>query len=358
MKTDNIIQHTEYKRDLSILVVCSSSDGLDYILKLLNSTNQNYYINTAKTVEKTVALIKETYWDTIIIDLSIPYSIGGKPDSKNGLDAIGLLIEEFKITTPIISLTENDALSDAVLDQGAYYFLKKPVKEKHLLSIVRNSTKFQMSGFDGLTGLLNRTTFEERLKSEFERIKRKNKKIDAKSKKLIYSKTPKSFLSLIFIDGDNFKEINDTYNHLVGDQVLKKIGTSFIDESLYKRLDSDEYVWKDLIRPYDIAARFGGDEFSIFLPETGHESAIAVANRIRDRFNKFDLSEILGEKNIISNINKITLSIGIATYPAPNNVDNYLDLISHADNAMFASKVNRKGEIYGYNSKGSVTRLA
>lgn len=349
----------ENLRDISILIIDDDPLILNTVSKILKKSNPHYYIETAQNISDAYALIRKTYWDTILLDLSIPYNPKDEPETFYGLKALDELLNEHGITAPIIAITgyNDDDLSDTVLDKGAYYFLNKPLKPKSIAAIVKNATRFKMSGFDGLTGLLNRKTFEERLKSEFERVKRKNKELDGYSDELDNGSLQQSSLSLIFIDGDNFKLVNDTYNHMVGDQVLKKIGNAFVDDNLYRQVDENGKNFRYIIRPYDIAARFGGDEFSIFLPETNHKSALVVAKRIRDLFQDYDISDIVGENGFSETTIKISLSIGIASYPSPNFVDSHTDLISLADTAMYASKEERKGYIYGYNSAGILTRL-
>ena len=342
------------KRDISILIVDDDALVLKTITKILENSDEQYFIETANCVEALFDYAGKTYWDTILLDLSLPYHDGGNPNPQNGLLALDLLKSEYNVTTPIIAITGyNDIeLSDIVLDKGAYYFLNKPVRPKYLSAIVKNSTRFQMSGYDGLTGLLNKKTFEERLKSEFERTFRKNQ---VKELKINGNKTGNgtvSSVSLIYIDGDNFKEINDAYNHLIGDMVLKKISSSFIDERVYKPISSQGQEYKFILRPYDLAARVGGDEFCLFLPETNHQNAITVARRIRDVLRNIDLSNILPSGELLARLPGISVSIGVATYPQPNSVLKHEELITCADYAMYGSKVERKGHIFGYDSQG------
>ncbi|MCU0846401.1 MAG: diguanylate cyclase [Spirochaetes bacterium] len=336
----------ENLRDQNILIVDDDEAILKIISKILKASNPNYYIQTSKCVAETIELVKKTYWDTILLDLSIPFNENEAPDTKNGLYVMDILATELKLNTPIIAITghNDDDLSDRLLDKGAYYFLNKPLRAKSLSAIVKNATKFQMSGFDGLTGLLNRRTFEERLKTEFERVIRKNSIVEG------------SHLSIIFFDGDNFKEINDKFNHLIGDQFLKKISSSFVDDSLYRFLDGNPQATNYIIRPYDIAARFGGDEFTIFLPETDHKNALVVARRIKKMLKEYDIAEIIGDSSQVD-FKGISLSIGIATYPFPNKVIDHIELISCADHAMYASKEKRIGEIFGYDAEGKILKL-
>lgn len=339
------------KRDISILIVDDDDMVLKTIAKILERSDDNYFIQTARTVERLHDLVSKTYWDTILLDLSLPYHEGDTPDPKHGIHALEMLKGEFNITTPVIAITGYNEieLSDIVLDKGAYYFLNKPVRAKYLSAIVKNSTKFQMSGFDGLTGLLTRRRFEERLKSEFERVRRKN--IGRETSK---NGSSPSYLSLIYIDADDFKRINDTYNHLAGDMVLKKISGSFIDENVYKPIAGNGQADKYILRPYDLAARFGGDEFCIFLPETDNVGVITVARRIREMLKNIDISEIVDAETTGPLARGISVSIGVATYPRPNNAADYMELIASADNAMYNSKIEKKGEIFGYNDAGAI----
>ncbi len=347
------------ERDISVLIVDDEDIVLDTIEKILHASNPKYFIKTAKNVEDALDLVQKTYWDTILLDLTLPKKRGDVPNGDNGLYLLDILNKELKITPPIIAMTGygDDDLSDIVLDKGAYYFLNKPVKAKSLSVIVKNATRLQQAGFDGLTGLLNRKTFEERLKIEFERVKRKNEKTHSRQKKHTDQFQAISYLSLLFFDGDNFKRINDTYNHLIGDQVLKRISSLFMDEALYKHIHNNKQNYVNIIRPYDIASRFGGDEFSIFLPETNHHNASIIAKRIRIMLKDLNMAEIVGLDEVKPDIKGISLSIGIATFPQPNYVENHKELIDLADSAMYVSKGKRKGEIFGYNSKGEIIQF-
>jgi len=163
---------------------------------------------------------------------------------------------------------------------------------------------------DPLTGLLNRRYFEERIAEEMERSRR--------------HKEP---FSLIIMDIDNFKDFNDSYGHLAGDEALRCTG----------------HTVRKSIRIIDIAARYGGEEFAIILPTTGKEDAIIIGERIRDEVEK--MCFYVKEKTLIAHL---TVSIGIATFP--DDASGLEDLIDKADKALYTAKRKGKNRVEIYTS--------
>jgi diguanylate cyclase (GGDEF)-like protein len=164
-------------------------------------------------------------------------------------------------------------------------------KQKHL---------FGLAHFDQLTGLPNRTLLLDRLNQAISVSNRASRAI-----------------SLLFIDLDGFKPVNDTYGHGVGDKLLKEVAI---------RLQS-------CLREGDTAARLGGDEFVVILLESDIDRAITVAHRI---LGTLRVPYEFGKKTISS----ISGSIGIAEYP--NHADELDSLLTAADNAMYAAKKSGK----------------
>jgi diguanylate cyclase (GGDEF)-like protein len=149
---------------------------------------------------------------------------------------------------------------------------------------------------DGLTGLFNHRHFQERVAEELSRLQR-------------FSNP----LSLLMLDIDYFKKINDTYGHPVGDSVLKEVAR----------------IIKKTIRNIDVAARYGGEEFAVILIETGAKGAMKMAERLRKTILNARFSS---EKKEFS----ITVSIGISTFPEGGTHKE--DLIENADNALYHAK--------------------
>lgn len=153
---------------------------------------------------------------------------------------------------------------------------------------------------DALTGLYNRRYFEESLAKEVQRAKRQQQPF-----------------SIIGIDLDYLKKINDTYGHFYGDIAIKTIAD----------------VLKSNARSVDVPARIGGEEFNILLPGIGSEGAMVAAERIRKSIERMD----------IETIGHITGSLGVATYF--EHTDNVEELLELTDQAMYASKRNGRNRV-------------
>lgn len=161
----------------------------------------------------------------------------------------------------------------------------------------------QLSIYDALTESYNRRYFLMRFLEEFERAKK-------------FSLN----LSFLMIDIDNFKNINDTYGHLVGDAVLKEIAK----------------IIRQNMREIDSLSRFGGEEFSVILPETDKMSAIVVGERIRSRISQQIIKAFDETLNV-------TMSIGISNFPH-NTL--YSDvLMETADKALYQAKTTGKNKV-------------
>ncbi|HEU4686526.1 MAG TPA: GGDEF domain-containing protein [Nitrospira sp.] len=132
-------------------------------------------------------------------------------------------------------------------------------------------------------------------------------------------------LSLLFIDLDNFKQINDVYGHTTGDQVLREIGWL---------LDSQQGPGRGIARASDFAARYGGEEFALILPDTSMDGALSAAERLRHRVTTLTM---LPELSALSTPPfSLTCSVGVASFPI--HADNPTDLVVAADTAVYAAK--------------------
>jgi diguanylate cyclase (GGDEF)-like protein len=164
----------------------------------------------------------------------------------------------------------------------------------------------QMATTDGLTGLTNHRSFQERAAQIVERCARLGKKV-----------------SVILTDIDKFKNVNDTYGHPVGDQVIKRVAA----------------VLGANVRKIDLVARYGGEEFCLVLEESDGEGARQLAERIRA---DMESQQFQTEKGPF----KATLSLGVATFPADGR--DKQALIDHADQALYAAKRSGRNRVVLY----------
>lgn len=265
---------------------------------------------------KTVKMMKP---DIILLDVILP-----------GLDGYEvcrwLKLDENARGIPVIMLTVKKELSDKIsgLQIGADDYLPKPYNELELNARIYASLRTKalqdelrmknkqleellgkveyMAITDALTGLYNRRRFHDVLSKEFERSTR-------------YANP----VSLIMLDIDHFKKVNDNYGHQTGDTVLREVG-NIITAS---------------IRDIDIASRFGGEEFMVVLPNTEKENAKVGAERMRAAIAQHIFPEIEGP---------ITVSIGVAGLPDPA-LANEDRLVRCADYALYRAKQNGRNRI-------------
>jgi diguanylate cyclase (GGDEF)-like protein len=171
----------------------------------------------------------------------------------------------------------------------------------HLIYPLRNALMYEAvvraSGKDTLTGLGNRATLETTLDREFAAANRHEEA-----------------LSIIMLDVDNFKAVNDQHGHLAGDEVLRRLAEMISDE----------------IRDCDIAFRYGGEEFIIVLAKTDLTGAMLLAERLRKRAHRCKTK--VGEDTI-----QVTVSLGVTTL---EQGDTQTRLIRRADTALYRSKSN------------------
>ncbi|MBI5640743.1 MAG: diguanylate cyclase [Nitrospirae bacterium] len=281
--------------------------------------NNGYDVLWAQDGVSAIKTVKTERPDIVLLDVILP-----------GLDGYEvcrwLKMEESTKGIPVIMLTVKKELSDKIsgLQIGADDYLPKPYNELELNARIYASLRTKalqdelrmknrqleellgkvehMAITDALTGLYNRRRFHDVLTKEFERARR-------------YA-TP---FSLVMLDVDHFKKVNDTYGHHVGDVVLKEVA-NIIPQS---------------IREVDTAARYGGEEFMIILPNTEKERAVHVAERMRESI----------AVNTFQGVGcPVTVSIGLCGLP-DDILDNEDRLLLCADFAMYRAKQNGRNRV-------------
>jgi len=179
---------------------------------------------------------------------------------------------------------------------------------------IENSQLFeiavQKSHKDSLTDLWNHGYFQDTLLKELKKAQNKNEK-----------------LSLLMIDIDNFKLLNDTYGHQNGDTVIRELAS----------------ILKDSFREMDYICRYGGEEFSIILTKANREKAFDIAERMREAIMSHTFVNFNPDHNI-----KVTVSIGLATFP--DDAGDHEELIEKADRSMYIAKMGGKNQTIIYDN--------
>ncbi len=264
----------------------------------------------ASSAEEAIDLLKKNNIQVVITDIMLP--------GMGGLELTKLIKRKFSTDVIVMTGYSGDYSYEEAINMGASDFVIKPVRLEELLlrlkrvlkereltqERVRMMEKLQRLAItDGLTKLHNSRSFYSQLEVEVDRFNR--------------YKHP---LSLLLLDIDHFKEYNDNYGHLEGDKVLVRISQ----------------LIKACLRKLDTAYRYGGEEFTVILPETSGEEAVLVAERIRKTIQtekfKPESAKELG----------ITISIGVAQYAAEEQLSTF---IQRADKAMYHSKQQGRNRV-------------
>jgi diguanylate cyclase (GGDEF)-like protein len=298
----------------SLLVIDDSPVARQEILRILQKTDLfRNYCEAGGVLEGFKAVLARPM-DVVICDLEMP--------EMDGLKFLSLMNGRRDLRDiPVILLTGREDAESKIrgLEQGASDYVTKPFDPGELVARVKVQLKVKMlqdrlkesnrrlkelSYTDPLTGLCNRRSLMEKLQKELQRSDRTG-----------------APLALVMADLDHFKKINDTYGHQEGDQVLR---------------DMAELLRRNL-RPYDTAARFGGEEFALVLPDCTHPEAIQAAERIRAAVSELPFGLDRQETGL-------TISLGVAVYPQERirTVDN---LIREADWALYRAKGGGRNQV-------------
>jgi diguanylate cyclase (GGDEF)-like protein len=282
---------------------------------LLNSLGDFLEIAGFRSVSVTNAeaaleLIQQNGFEIIIIDIVLP--------GMNGLELTGAIKKKHDVDVILMTGYQADHSYEMAIHSGASDFVIKPFRYEEILLRIRRVLRERelnrernrimeklktLATTDGLTKLFNSRHFYNQLQLEVDRTLR-------------YAHP----LSLLFIDIDNFKEYNDRYGHLEGDKVLARLGE----------------IIKSCLRKMDSAYRYGGEEFTVILPETGAEEARVVAERIRSAIERESFRVETGQTG------KVTVSIGVTEYQSPESITEF---IKRSDKAMYDAKDHGRNRV-------------
>ncbi len=295
--------------NIRILVVDDDEAIKDAMCKYLKIVGYESY--GASSAEETLQLLENTQINVVITDILM--------SGMNGLELTDIIKKDY-VDIDVIVMTgySGDFSYEEAISKGASDFVFKPIRFEELhLRLKRVLKERQLKKerdemldklqklaiTDGLTQLFNSRHFYNRLELEVARSNRYDHP-----------------LSLLLMDIDFFKEYNDHYGHLEGDKVLMQIGK----------------IIKSCLRKMDSAYRYGGEEFTIILPETWAEDAQVVAQRIRQSIESYAF--IPESADAVS----ITVSVGVTQYCPKEEISSF---VQRSDKAMFISKRRGRNSI-------------
>jgi len=291
-----------------ILIVDDDAGIRDTMQEFMKNSGYNSF--TASSADEALELLKSDIVDVVITDIILT--------GMDGLELTDFIKQNYDIDVIIMTgYSEKYSYEDAI-NKGASDLVFKPIRYKELMLRLKRVLKERqhtkeraqmlkalekLAITDGLTKLYNSRHFYSQLEIEIGRCNR-------------YGHS----LALLLLDIDNFKKCNDTYGHLEGDKVLVRLGQ----------------IIKSCLRTMDSAYRYGGEEFTIILPETTGKEAKNVAQRISDSVESERFSPETGEDF------SITISIGVTEYYKKEQLSTF---INRADQAMYKSKAKGRNRI-------------
>jgi two-component system cell cycle response regulator len=308
---------TKLNLDKPLAILSVEDIDLDFQkIKATLGHSRQVRLEQAADIDVGFKMLEEQSFDLIFLDYALP--------SGNALDFMAIMAEK-QLETPVVVITGqgDEMIASRVIQYGAYDYLPKSrISKKSLYRIIHTTMdKFRMkteiklamekmaelSTKDELTDLHNRRYFMEFAEREVSGSAR-------------YGQS----LSLLMLDVDFFKQINDSYGHPAGDTVLIHIAR----------------LLKESIRQYDLACRFGGEEFAVIMPNTGLNDAQTFCERLRE---KIDQTTICYDAHMI----KFTVSIGLAQF-APDNDKSITHLIKRADAGLYAAKQQGRNQVVAF----------
>jgi two-component system, cell cycle response regulator len=271
-----------------------------------------YVLEWRGTASDGLTALMSERWDACLLD----YHIG----DETGFDVLRTALQR-NVTTPIIMFTSGagtDVDLASVRAGAADYLLKTELSPSILSRTIRYAIERSrllnemrsLARHDHLTGLLTRREMDRVLEEELVRSHRYGHPV-----------------ALILIDLDHFKQVNDTYGHVSGDAALRGVAS----------------VVAQCARDTDRAARYGGDELAVLLPETDHVGACVLAERIRAKVAAAGIAPPQDASVAIATI-PLTLSIGVAALPG-STACTPSEFIARADAALYQAKRNGRNQV-------------
>ena len=333
-KSFTIVELTGFTKRLRVLYVEDNADAQEALLDLLSNFFTDIVI--ASDGEEGFKKFEAETFDLVISDIKMPKVDGIEMSRK---------IRDINCTIPIIIATahKESQLLIKCIEVGVSAYLLKPISFKKLEKVIKQTCeklyymKMTEEYEKSLEKLVKDRTKElEFTKNNLEEMVNRDSMTNLYNRRYFYdiseswfkiSQREKRAFSILMIDIDRFKNINDTYGHMAGDRVIRFLAD----------------VFKGLVRTSDVAVRFGGDEFVIFLPNTALDGAFAIANKIRE--------SVEHEKLVLENyIIHFTVSIGVAESDYENDMD-INDALHNVDDALYEAKRRGRNRVMIYKKK-------
>lgn len=297
---DNVTQRTISEPFRVLIVDDDITMATHTYLVLRGAGMQTHILSDPMLILQT---LDEVSPELILLDVYMPGTSGKE------IAAVIRQSEEYAgIPIVFLSCESDKNIQLSAMESGGDDFLTKPIRAAHLISSVSiRAARFRelrtFMARDSMTGLYNHTTTKQFLESEISRVQRSGEN-----------------LTLVSIDIDLFKQVNDTYGHAVGDRVIKVLAR----------------LLRQRLRGADVIGRMGGEEFSVILPQTSADEAKVVFAEILK-----DFSEIVFHGVDDENFS-VTISIGIAPFQKD---DSAVSVSDAADKALYTAKNNGRNQI-------------
>ena len=291
----------------SVLII---DDVPSNIRVLAEALSQEYRLKVATNGNDGIAIAQQTSPDLILLDVMMPNMDGFEVCRRLKSDASTNAI-------PVMFVTARDDAGDEErgLNLGAVDYITKPFHLPVVRARIRNQMLLKqktdllerLAHVDGLTGVANRRRFDEALVLETRRCHRTNMPI-----------------SLLLLDIDHFKHYNDHFGHGMGDITLTRVATTLSQK---------------VARASDLVARYGGEEFGVILPETDHEGAAIIAEKLRESVAALRIPHAPE-----SGGDFVSISIGVATQE-PGESMQPSELVESADRRLYEAKAAGRNRV-------------
>lgn len=333
--------------DLPMLLIVD--DEKEITTALADLFRRDYRVKVAGSADEALTVLKRHDVSVIVSDQRMPEKTGAE------LLAEARLVNPDAVRILLTGYADLDAVVQAVNEGKIFFYLTKPWNTKEIETIVAKAVEHNLLLRDNrrLVEELRRTNaeLEERVKERTRQLEQRAMELEEANRKisdLVYLDPLTGVanrrslddtltreierasrlglpLTIIMVDVDHFKAVNDTFGHVMGDKVLQAMGATL----------------PSLLRPYDLVARYGGEEFLIMMPDTTLKNGALAAERFRAAISEIAIEGLSQQ---------VTASFGVATLLPGHPSDS---LVGRADKAMYLAKQKGRNRVETIGEKGS-----